>query len=143
MKLDAADLELFAAAADLLIPAGDGMPSASEAGVAQPGLHAVLESRPELEPVLASLLRPARGQNAKEFLAHLKNSDAAGFGAFAEAVAGAYFMNPEVRTALGYNGQKALPIDEQEQIDPRLLEPVLDRGAIYRPTGSGNRLASG
>lgn len=143
MKLDPADLDLFAAAADLLIPAGSGMPSASQAGVAQTGLRAVLDARPELEPMLTEVLRKARGQTAHEFLTRLKGSDAAGFGALAESVAGAYFMNPEVRAALGYNGQKPLPINEQEEIDPRLLEPVLDRGAIYRPTGSVNRPGSG
>ena len=138
MKLDPDDLELFAAAADLLIPAGSGMPSASQAGVAQAGLPAVLEARPELETVLTAVLKAGCGQNANEFLTRLRSSDPAGFGVLAEAVAGAYFMNSRVRAALGYDGQKPLPIDQSEEIDPGLLEPVLDRGAIYRPTGSGN-----
>jgi hypothetical protein len=39
---------LLAALADVLIPAGNGMPSASQAGVADLWLDAVLAARPDL-----------------------------------------------------------------------------------------------
>ena len=142
MNVDTQQLELFAAMADLLIPPAAGMPSASQAGVVTQGLRAVLAARPELEPVLSALLQTNRGQNANEFLSRLRTSDAAGFGALTEAIAGAYFMNPDVRAALGYAGQTPVPVDHHEEIDPALLKPVVERGPIYRPTCSENPLRS-
>ena len=132
MNLTPGEHQLFTAAADFLIPANEGMPSASQAGVDGAGLIEVFKARPELESILVSVLRQNVGKGAAEFLKHLKGSDPATFGAFAEAVAGAYFMNTEVRTSLGYFGQKPLPINEMDVVDPDLLKPVIDRGAIYR-----------
>ena len=132
MKLTPKDREVLARLGDLLIPAGGGMPSASQAKVAGEGLAAVLEFRPELEAAIAAVLQSHREQPAGEFLAQLKNSDPAGFGVLTEIVAGAYFMNEAVRAALAYHGQTSKPIDEREQIDPALLKAVLDRGPIYR-----------
>jgi hypothetical protein len=132
MKLSETDRGLLAEVADLLIPAGNGMPSASEAGVANQGLAVVLESRPELEGAIRSVLESGRGQTGLEFLARLKNSDPAGFAVLTEIVAGAYFMNAQVRAALGYSGQAPKPINETEEIEAALLNPVLKRGAIYR-----------
>lgn len=134
MKLHGTDRALLADAADLLIPVGNGMLSASQAGVADEGLAAVLESRPELEAAISAVLESGRGQTASEFLARLKNSNPTGFGVLTEVVAGAYFINAEVRAALHYGGQTAKPIHEEEEIDPGLLKPLLDRGAIYRST---------
>ncbi len=134
MKLNVRERELFRAAADLLIPAGGGMPSASQAGVDEEGLKAVFQARPELEAALQTMLQAGGEGTAQEFLARLREADPPGFGALAEIVAGAYFMNPEVRQALGYGGQKSQPIDEGEEIDPELLKSALERGSIYRPT---------
>jgi len=134
MNLGATDRTLLADVADLLIPAGNDMPSASQAGVADEGLAAVVKSRPELEAAITAVLQSGRGQTAQEFLTCLKTSDAAGFGVLTEVVAGAYFMNQKVRTALGYSGQIPQPINEGEELDPALLKAVLDRGSIYRPS---------
>jgi hypothetical protein len=134
MNLGATDRMLLADVADLLIPAGNGMPSASQAGVADEGLAAVVKSRPELEAAITAVLQSGRGQTAQEFLTRLTTSDAAGFGVLAEVVAGAYFMNQKVRAALGYSGQIPQPISEGEELDPALLKAVLDRGPIYRPS---------
>ena len=134
MNLGATDRTLLADVADLLIPAGNDMPSASQAGVADEGLAAVVKSRPELEAAITAVLQSGRGQTAQEFLTCLKTSDAAGFGVLTEVVTGAYFMNQKVRTALGYSGQIPQPINEGEEIDPALLKAVLDRGSIYRPS---------
>ena len=48
--------------ADVLIPAGDGFPSASEAGVAQEGLDYVINCRPELLTGIRGLLAAEQGQ---------------------------------------------------------------------------------
>jgi hypothetical protein len=54
---------------------------------------------------------------------------------FGEVVAGAYFMNPQVRQAIGYHGQTPLPIPpDADYLADGLLESVIRRGPIYRPT---------
>jgi len=55
----------------------------------------------------------------------------------APSVAGAYFLNPEVRQAVGYPGQQAAPIVPEDPPDYEqdgLLASVIARGLIYRPT---------
>lgn len=121
------NVALFEAIADLLIPAGTDMPSASQAGVGT-RLAEVLKFRPELEAPLKDILRQCEGKSPEDALASL---EAAAFGTVAEIVASAYFMNEEVRAKLHYHGQRARPI-LPEEIDAALLKPVLDRGPIYR-----------
>jgi hypothetical protein len=107
----------LAGLADAMIPVGDGMPSASQAGVAGKFLDSVL----------------AEGRDPGALIADLQANDAGAFGVLAEFVPGAYFMNPEVRTLVGYPGQVGLDVDETWPPDwLDLLEPVLERGSIYR-----------
>jgi len=122
--------QLMKAIADLLIPAGGDMPSASQAGVATTGLAEVLRFRPELEAPIESILNQCEGKSPEEALAGL---DPSGFATLAEVVASAYFMNEEVRAKLHYDGQRAVPI-VPEEIDSALLKPVQNRGPIYRQT---------
>ena len=120
--------EMLAAIADLLIPAGKDMPSASEAGVATSGLAQVLDFRPELKTPIENILQQCHGKSPPDALAAL---DPGSLALLAEVVASAYFMNEQVRAKLHYQGQRAQPI-VPEEIDPALLKPVLDRGPIYR-----------
>jgi hypothetical protein len=121
--------------ADELIPAGAGMPSASEAGVAQHGLDAVLNARPDLCDGLLELLRQVDGQATTAAVTSLRSANPALFGLLGEIVAGAYFMNPQVRRAIGYDGQTPRPIDPRpDYLDDGLLDSVVRRGPIYRPT---------
>lgn len=122
------NVALFEAIADLLIPAGAGMPSASEASVGAAGLAQVLKFRPELKEPLESVLAACDGKGAREALDSL---DPTSFGMMAEIVASAYFMNEDVRAKLHYHGQRAQAI-VPEEIDPVLLKCVIDRGPIYR-----------
>jgi len=135
MNLTSEERQLFAALADLLIPAGGGFPSASQAGVAHEGLDQLLAVRPDLLDSLKSLLLRAKERAPAEFLRELQTSDQGAFGALAESVPGAYFLNADVRAKLKYTGQSARPIDpRQDYLDDGLLQSVIDRGPIYRPT---------
>jgi hypothetical protein len=135
MTFNSYERSLLAALADVLIPAGDGFPAASGAGIAGDGLDQLLAYRPDLGPGLKKVLAAADGEPAAEFVAGLKTRDPAGFGLLAELVSGAYFLNPEVRTKLNYHGQGPRPIDQRpDYLDDGLLQSVLDRGPIYRPT---------
>lgn len=135
MPFNSHERSLLAALADVLIPAGDGFPSASEAGVAADGLDQVLSFRPDFAEGLKKLLTAAEGRPAPEFVASLRANDPAGFGLLAELVPAAYFLNTDVRAKLNYHGQGPRPIDPRpDYLDDSLLQSVLDRGPIYRPT---------
>jgi hypothetical protein len=135
MTFDSQERAVLAVLADILIPAGEGFPSASDAGVARDGLDQVLSFRPDLADGLKRLIAAARRSSAAAFVAELQLSDPAGFAVLAEFVPGAYFLNQRVREALGYTGQQARPIDPRSDYqDDGLLQSVIDRGPIHRPT---------
>lgn len=124
----------LAALADQLIPAGHGMPSASDAGVAGQGLDELLASRPDLVDDLQRVLRDA----AKDPLAFLRRSmaepDGVDFAVLATVVPGAYYLDAGIRARLGYPGQEAIPIPDPS-LDPEdetLLRSVVERGPIFR-----------
>ena len=135
MNFDQDERALFAGLADVLIPASDGMPSASQADVAGPWLDAVLAARPDLANGLRDVLGKARQRSATDVVADFRASDPAAFDVLAEIVPNAYFMNPDVRQAIGYAGQGPLTIDPRpDYMENGLLESVIRRGPVYRPT---------
>jgi hypothetical protein len=126
------DRDTLAALADQLIPAADGMPSASQAGATGAGLDAVLAVRDDLSEPLRRLTEAARGRTPAAEVERLRAEAPELFEALSTAVAGAYFLSDEVRERLGYPGQRAKPLERD--LDPELLQPVIDRGTIFRPT---------
>ena len=123
------------AIADQLIPAGSGMPSASEAGVAGRFLDEVLAARPDLAEPLGAALASVEALAPGAAIAKLRDSD--GWGVLTAVVPGAYFLNPETRAALGYPGLEPRPIDPDappDYADDGLLDSVIARGPVYRPT---------
>jgi hypothetical protein len=126
---------VLAGLADVLIPAGDSMPSASAAAVAGQGLDQVLAAVPSLGESLADVLAGAKDREPAEVVANLARTDPSAYGILTEVVTAAYFMNPDVRKAIGYAGQGPSPIDPREDyVEDGLLESVIKRGPIYRPT---------
>ena len=135
MSFDSHDRALLAALADVLIPSAEGMPSASQADVGGQCLDAVLTARPDLTGGLDDVLDKARDRNPRDVVSELRANDPAAFGVLAEIVSGAYFMNPDVRQAIGYAGQERRPMDPRpDYMEDGLLESVIRRGPIYRPT---------
>jgi len=127
----------LAALADVLIPAGEGMPSASEAGATGRWLDEVLEILPETEGPLQVLLTSVAGGDPRHEVARIQREDSFGFELLTSTVAGAYFLNPEIRAKIGYPGQQAVPIVAETPPDYEqdgLLASVIARGPIYRPT---------
>lgn len=119
---------------DVLIPAEDGMPSASGAGVGGELLDRVLAARWDLADALAELLAAARGRDPAVVVAGLQASDPDGFTVLVTFVAGGYFMDDEVRDRLGYHGQHAVRIRDDDLPDEALLAAVRGRGPTYVPT---------
>lgn len=137
VRFDEEDRRIYASLADVLILAKDQYPSASQAGVAGVLLDVVLRSRPDLSDGLREILENARGQEPSEFVCGLEKEDPEAFGVLTILVRGAYFMNPTVRRLFNYHGQLAEPIDYEarpEYLEDDILQPVVQRGSIYRPT---------
>jgi len=135
VNFDPAQRAVLAGLADVLIPTGDGMPSASSAAVAGEGLNQVLADVPSLAAGLADVLSKAQDREPAEVVASLAQTDSAAYGVLTEVVTAAYFMNPDVRKAIGYTGQGPTPLDPRvDYMEDGLLESVIKRGPIYRPT---------
>lgn len=127
------------ALADVLLPAADGMPAASDVNVQGKWIDRALGARPDLEPELLRVLDGAGELGPKAVLDRLRSQDPGAYEALVLLVTGAYYMHPKVRKLIGYPGQKPSPEypDEAEYyLRDGLLEPVLARGSIYRPTPS-------
>jgi hypothetical protein len=126
-----ADLEV------ILIPAAGGMPSACDVPGAGIWLDRALAVRSDLLPALRRAIAKAHGAISVEAIALALADDSSAMTALTVLSAGAYYMNPEVRTKLGYPGQEARPTDPPGTptfLSDGLLERVLERGARYRPT---------
>lgn len=125
------------AMADELIPAGGGMPSASQAGVAGRYLDEVLAARPDLAEPVERMLEGVDGLAPGAAIAKLRDTDPEGWGVLTAIVPGAYFLNAEIRAAIGYPGLERRPIDPDAEPDYNqdgLLDSVVARGPVYRPT---------
>jgi len=121
--------------ADALIPAAHGMPAAREVGVADGQLDGVLEARPDLLEPLGRALAQVDAADVESSLAAIRAADPAAHDALLLAVVGGYYMHPRVRELLGYDGQ--VPVEVRPEIVPNyveegLIEPVLERGTVYR-----------
>jgi hypothetical protein len=121
--------------ADVLIPGGAGLPSASEVDPDGNWMERTLKVRPDLKDVLLACL--AKDGEPENILDQLKNSDPEEFDKFAFAISGAYLMNTRVRIILGYPGAATLPSpilpgEAESYLDDGILDAVINRGNIYR-----------
>lgn len=135
--LDDTQRQRLAALADVIISGGAGLPSASEANVHRRWIDRTLAARPDLlESILAGLEGDDDPVVAIENLRRHKRSV---FDALSFAIAGTYLMNPSVCRLLGLPGNSPRPnaalVDEADfYLEDGILDPVIARGAIYRPT---------
>jgi hypothetical protein len=135
----------LAGLAALLVPAGEGLPAAVEVGVEGTLLDDVLRARSDLEEPLLALLRDVTGEQPAAALARLHAEDRERFDLLGLVVAGGYLMAPEVGVALRYPGQEAKQVDPHDVvsvIEDGLLDAVIERGEIYRPTPQPADIAS-
>ncbi len=136
-KLDDASRRTFLAIADVLIPEAEGMPKASQVGVGGEILDRVLALRPDLREGFLRGLRAAAGKLPAEAAEALNRDDPAALGAIGLAASAAYYMSPQVRALIGYPGQENRPGDPDETLEyvaNGMLQQVIDRGPIFKPT---------
>ncbi len=129
---DAARARL-AVIADLLVPAGDGMPGATEVGATGKWLDRITAADPSLVAPLVALATCATWEELEAL--HVRDADTFELAAF--ALVSAYYLHPGVRRRMGYPGQGPSPIlpDETEwYLRDGLIDPVRARGPVYVPT---------
>jgi hypothetical protein len=128
----------FAGIADVLIPAEEGMPAATQVDVHKDMLDHVLSLRPDLADDIWRGLDAAEGKPPQEAAANLNTTDAAALSAIGLAASAGYYMTPKVRELIGYPGQQSRPDSnpdaEPEYVTNGMLRKVIERGAVYRPT---------
>lgn len=124
VAFDAERRERLRSLADVLIPAAGGMPAASEVGVADVRLDAVLAARPDLGPVLERVLS-APVKDPGQRLEALSAEDAEGRSVLELVVAGGYYLSADVKRRLGYPGQLAVSI-RPDPYPPYVAEGLLD-----------------
>ena len=126
--------------ADALIPDGPAGPRPSElAGYTDWLDRAIAARRDAFDDIvaLAARLAACRDVELDTELRRLAEIPESGFDVLSSVLAGAYLLTPEVRRAVGYPGQaqRPAPFDEAaEQIMSGILDPVVARGPVYRPT---------
>ncbi len=134
-RLDDAQRERLAALADVLMPAGAGMPAASEVDIHKSWIDQALDAVPMMAgAVQLALETPGEPEQAVE---HLREQQPDVFMAFTLVLSGAYFMHPRVRKELGYQGLAVEPNPPLEgeaeyYLEDDLLAPVIARGPFYR-----------
>lgn len=119
--------------ADALIPGGEGMPSASAAGVAGSALDRVLAIRDDLDATLRGVLAVAG--DPKEVMRALHAEQNYAFESFVLLITCSYTLTGVVRDSLGYPGQIPRPIPAaRDVVIEDLLAVVAARGPRYVPT---------
>jgi hypothetical protein len=136
-KLDDTLRRTFLAIADVLIPEAEGMPMASQVGVGGEILDRMLALRPDLRETFLRGLRAAAGKPPVAAAEALNRDDPAALGAVGLVASAGYYMSPRVRALIGYPGQENRPADPDvtpEYVANGMLQLVIDRGPIFKPT---------
>lgn len=128
--------------ADVLIPDGSAGSRPSRCPDYPEWLDRGLAARRDAFDIILRLvhaLADVPTERLHQELKRLSETPDSGFNELSSVLAGAYLLIPEVRQAIGYPGQAQRPpqFDEAaEQIMNGILDPVIARGAVYRPVGA-------
>ncbi len=130
----------FAALRDVLIPASEGMPSASEADPRGEWANRVLAARPDLKEELERTVERMSPAGIEAQIERLRQEEAQRFATLALVVTASYLINPRIHELLGYPGQISRP-PTPDQADAyldggSLLEPVMKWQPRYGVQGS-------
>jgi hypothetical protein len=122
---------------DTLAPASDTMPSFSEADKSGRFLTRAFEALPHLGPLALAAADGLGDDEPQEYVERLAAEQPQTFAALHLILVGAYLINRRVWRRLGYPGRKPRPaLDDEADVylDGGLLDQVIARGPIYRPT---------
>ncbi|UUX94044.1 hypothetical protein [Aquabacterium sp. J223] len=124
---------------DAMIPADpEGlMPSARDAGVPEIFLPRALALRDDWAAAFIAALASLPPEAPREPLAAIRALDPQSYYIVGQLVAGAYFMNAQVRQALRYPGQQSLHDEPDYDEIMAAAERVQARGSAYVEPGPG------
>jgi hypothetical protein len=133
--LTEAERTRLARIADTLIAGGAGLSPASHAEVPTEWIDRVFAIHPERHTAVLAV--PDRHGDPDTLLTALRENDPDTLSAF--AIAGAHLINPRIHRELGYPGPPlvkypALPDEADAYLEDGILNVVINRGPIYRPT---------
>ena len=132
------DVVRLVALGDVMLPAAHGMPAVSEVKAVESYLAEVLDWRDDLrEPLARAVVALDPSSFTIDRLTALHEEDEAAYVALTTAVAACYYLSPVVRELIGYPGQVAKTYDPfayTEWVAEGLLDPVVERGPIWRET---------
>lgn len=100
-------------------------------------LDRILSLRPDLREAFFRGLRAGQGRDPNEAAHALNRDDIEALDTIGLVAASAYYMHPVVRELIGYSGQTSRtynPDATPEYVSGGMLQVVIDRGPIYRPT---------
>lgn len=129
--LDSNQRSVLSTVADLLIPATEEMPSATDAGVPENLIDIVLGYREDLVAAFLDALTTCSGKDPATALDELAGNSPKEFEALTLLISAAYFQSVKVKAALNYNpAPRAVNDDVDTYID--MLADVVDRGFTIR-----------
>jgi hypothetical protein len=117
---------------DVLIPATDGMPRASEVGVPGTLIDKALIYRPDLAAAFEEALALADGLEAGEAVEILAAKHADEFAALTLLTTGAYYLSTEVRQLLGLGAGQPRQVHDDTETYVEMLQQVVERGPVFR-----------
>ena len=127
----------FLAIADVLIPEDADMPAASSADVGGPVLDRILSLRDDLKEPFFRGLHAVTGKEPAAAAKVLNTDDPKALATIGLVASAAYYISPKIRQLIGYPGQEKRSFDADatpEYVTNGMLQKVIDRGPIYRPT---------
>lgn len=132
-QLTTAQRQRLSVLADLLIPGFDTMRTASAADVSTKWVDVALSHRPDLYPLLedALALTAAAGDTGAS-LEQMSHEHPETFDGLTTLIAGAYLMNPDVRSELGYRADDVRHYADDVDAYAEMLERVVERGPTFR-----------
>ncbi|WP_193241874.1 hypothetical protein [Streptomyces phaeolivaceus] len=131
--------------ADVLVPGTGSRPAATDDPDFAAHLSRALDARVDAFESITRMLAALSGRAAPDVhhaLRRLSESEPEAFQALSTVVAGAWLIGPATRERIGYPGQRAAPapVDRgADEVSDGILDPVLARGPVFRPTPSQSR----
>lgn len=135
------ELATFTRLADVLCGPSERVAPPSEQAEFPHWLEVALAARSDSFDLLMALAdQAARSDDLAAWLRQLHDTEGASFQVLSAVLAGAYLLVPEVKSAVGYPGQRRDPAGLEEAVDEisdGILDPVLERGHFFVATPVG------